>query len=199
PSSPVRAPRLPEPGVMADHARRLVARALRRCRQLHGRRPGRALRVGGDPDVRLRGGRGPPRAQPRLRARPALPRTVPWAPLLHDALPAPDDDRARGGWLRPLDAADRPGATEPDLSLLAGRPVTVRWISDYRMAKAAIVGADVWQWTVLVFLIVLSGFAGLPPDPIRAARAMGASRWQIFRYVELPLRSEEHTSELQSR
>jgi len=73
------------------------------------------------------------------------------------------------------------------LSLLAGRPVTVRWISDYRMAKAAIVGADVWQWTSLVFLIVLSGFAGLPPDPIRAARAMGASRWQIFRYVELPL------------
>jgi len=55
------------------------------------------------------------------------------------------------------------------------------------MAKAAIVGADVWQWTSLVFLIVLSGFAGLPPDPIRAARAMGASRWQIFRHVELPL------------
>src|SRR5438132_14415655 len=62
PPSAVRAPRLPEPGVMADHARRLVARALRRCRQLRGRRPGRALRVGGDPDVRLRGGRGPPRA-----------------------------------------------------------------------------------------------------------------------------------------
>ncbi len=73
------------------------------------------------------------------------------------------------------------------LSLLAGRPITVRWISDYRMAKAAIVGADVWQWTSLVFLIMLSGFAGLPPDPIRAARAMGASRWQIFRHVELPL------------
>jgi len=73
------------------------------------------------------------------------------------------------------------------LTVLAGRSITVRWISDYNMAKAAIVGADVWQWTSLMFLIFLSGFAGLPPDPIRAARTMGASRWQIFRHVELPL------------
>lgn len=73
------------------------------------------------------------------------------------------------------------------LTLLTGRSITVRWISDYTMAKAAIVGADVWQWTSLMFLIFLSGFAGLPPDPIRAARAMGASRWQVFRHVEFPL------------
>src|SRR3989441_6587236 len=59
--------------------------------------------------------------------------------------------------------------------------------------------------TALTFLIFTSGLAGLPEDPIRAARVMGASRWQIFWHVELPLlkpviaiRSEEHTSELQS-
>ena len=73
------------------------------------------------------------------------------------------------------------------LSLLAGRPVTVRWLSDYTAAKLAVIGADVWQWTSLMFLIFLSGLSGLPQDPIRAARVMGASRWQVFRYVELPL------------
>src|SRR5438128_2559957 len=73
------------------------------------------------------------------------------------------------------------------LSVFAGRPITVRWLSDYAAAPLAVIGADVWQWTALTFLIFLSGFAGLPPDPIRAARVMGATRWQVFRYVELPL------------
>src|SRR2546422_843947 len=73
------------------------------------------------------------------------------------------------------------------LSALAGRAITVRWLSDYTAAPIAVVGADVWQWTSLTFLIFLSGFAGLPQDPIRAARVMGATRWQVFLYVELPL------------
>lgn len=73
------------------------------------------------------------------------------------------------------------------LSLLSGRTITVRWISDYTAAKAAVIGADVWQWTSLMFLIFLSGFSGLPQDPIRAARVMGANRWQILWHIELPL------------
>lgn len=73
------------------------------------------------------------------------------------------------------------------LSLLTGRTITVRWISDYTAAKLAVIGADVWQWTALTFLIFLSGLVGLPPDPIRAARVMGASRWQIFWHIELRL------------
>jgi multiple sugar transport system permease protein len=73
------------------------------------------------------------------------------------------------------------------LSVLTGRPITVRWLSDYTAAKLAVIGADVWQWTALTFLVFVSGLAGLPRDPIRAARVMGASRWQIFWHVELPL------------
>jgi multiple sugar transport system permease protein len=73
------------------------------------------------------------------------------------------------------------------LSLLAGQTITVRWLSEYNAAKIAVIGADVWQWTSLMFLIFLSGLSGLPRDPIQAARVMGATRWQVFRYVELPL------------
>ena len=35
--------------------------------------------------------------------------------------------------------------------------------------------------------VALRGLTGLPPDPVRAAQVMGATRWQVFRYVQLPL------------
>jgi len=73
------------------------------------------------------------------------------------------------------------------LSTLSGLDVRVRWMSDYRAAQAAVILADVWQWTSLTFLIFVSGLVALPPDPIRAAQVMGATRWQVFRYVQLPL------------
>ena len=73
------------------------------------------------------------------------------------------------------------------LSLLSGQDVRIRWMSEYRAAQLAVVLADVWQWTPLTFLIFVSGLTGLPVDPVRAAQVMGATRWQVFRYVQLPL------------
>ena len=73
------------------------------------------------------------------------------------------------------------------LSALTGLDIRIRWMSDYRAAQLAVVLADVWQWTPLTFLIFVSGLVALPPDPIRAAQVMGATRWQVFRYVQLPL------------
>lgn len=73
------------------------------------------------------------------------------------------------------------------LSAVTGLDIRIRWLSEYRAAQAAVILADVWQWTSLTFLIFVSGLAALPRDPIRAARVMGATRWQVFRHVELPL------------
>jgi multiple sugar transport system permease protein len=73
------------------------------------------------------------------------------------------------------------------LSALTGLDLRIRWLSDYRAAQIAVILADVWQWTPLTFLIFVSGLVALPPDPIRAAQVMGATRWQVFRYVQLPL------------
>lgn len=73
------------------------------------------------------------------------------------------------------------------LSLLTGQDVRIRWMSEYRAAQVAVVLADIWQWTPLTFLIFVSGLSALPPDPVRAAQVMGASRWQVFRHVQLPL------------
>lgn len=63
----------------------------------------------------------------------------------------------------------------------------IRWLSHPVAAQWAIILADVWQWTSLTFLIFLSGFAALPQELINAARVMGASRWQTFWWVQLPL------------
>jgi multiple sugar transport system permease protein len=63
----------------------------------------------------------------------------------------------------------------------------IRWLSHPIAAQWGIILADVWQWTSLTFLIFLSGFSALPQELINAARVMGASRWQIFWRVQLPL------------
>ncbi len=73
------------------------------------------------------------------------------------------------------------------LGLITGLEVRVRWMSEWRAAQAAVILADVWQWTPLTFLIFVSGLSALPPEPIKAAQVMGATRWQVFRYVQLPL------------
>lgn len=63
----------------------------------------------------------------------------------------------------------------------------IRWLSYPLAAQWAVILADVWQWTSLTFLIFLSGFSALPQQLMNAARIMGASRWQIFWRVQLPL------------
>ena len=73
------------------------------------------------------------------------------------------------------------------LTTLLGIEPRIRWLSHPIAAQWGIIMADVWQWTSLTFLIFLSGFSALPPQLMNAARVMGASRWQIFRRVQLPL------------
>jgi multiple sugar transport system permease protein len=45
----------------------------------------------------------------------------------------------------------------------------------------------VWHWTPLVMLILLGGLASLPVDPYEAAKIDGATAWQAFRHITLPL------------
>ena len=50
-----------------------------------------------------------------------------------------------------------------------------------------IVAVDVWQWTSFVVLIFLAAISGMPREPFEAALVDGASRWQVFRRVTLPM------------
>jgi multiple sugar transport system permease protein len=73
------------------------------------------------------------------------------------------------------------------LASLLGFDPRIRWLSHPIAAQWAIILADVWQWTSLTFLIFLSGFSALPRPLLDAARVMGASPWQVFWRVQLPL------------
>jgi multiple sugar transport system permease protein len=73
------------------------------------------------------------------------------------------------------------------LSMVAGHTVTVPWLNSEVWAVVAVIIAEVWQWTPLMFLIFVSGLMGLPEDQMRAATMLGANFWQKFRYLMLPM------------
>jgi multiple sugar transport system permease protein len=54
-------------------------------------------------------------------------------------------------------------------------------------AMPAVVLVDVWEWTPLIMFIFLAGIKCLPIEPYEAAVVDGASRWQSFIYLTLPL------------
>ncbi len=45
---------------------------------------------------------------------------------------------------------------------------------------------DVWHWTSLVALLAYAGLQSIPQAYYQAARIDQASRWSVFRYIELP-------------
>ncbi len=53
-------------------------------------------------------------------------------------------------------------------------------------AWSVIVFVDVWHWTSLIILLCYSGLLAIPAVYYHAAGIDGASRWKVFRYVELP-------------
>lgn len=72
------------------------------------------------------------------------------------------------------------------LSALTGSPVTVAWLSSPSLALMAVMVADIWQWTPLMFLILLAGLLGVPDDQMKAATLLGASWLQRFLTIALP-------------
>jgi multiple sugar transport system permease protein len=46
---------------------------------------------------------------------------------------------------------------------------------------------DVWEWTPLLFLILLAGIQSMPVEPFEAARVDGAGAWRTFVDHTLPL------------
>ena len=45
---------------------------------------------------------------------------------------------------------------------------------------------DTWHWTSLVALLAYAGLVSIPDAYYQAARIDGASRWQVFRHIQLP-------------
>ena len=65
------------------------------------------------------------------------------------------------------------GPVNDILSFFAGRPVTIAWLSDPDLALFATIVSDIWQWTPLMFLILLAGMVSVPQDQQMAAVLLG--------------------------
>lgn len=72
------------------------------------------------------------------------------------------------------------------LSLLTGTDVELVWLGDTTLAMIAVMIADIWQWTPLMFLILLAGILGVPEDQLKAATLLGANWGQKFWRIVLP-------------
>ncbi len=53
-------------------------------------------------------------------------------------------------------------------------------------AWMTVVVMDVWHWTSLIVLLCYAGLSSIPDAYYQAAHIDGASRWAVFRYIQLP-------------
>ncbi|MDO6965062.1 carbohydrate ABC transporter permease [Rhizobium alvei] len=53
-------------------------------------------------------------------------------------------------------------------------------------AWVTVIVMDVWHWTSLVVLLCYAGLVSIPDAYYQAAKIDGASRWSVFRFIQLP-------------
>ena len=75
------------------------------------------------------------------------------------------------------------------LNALAGLAgiAPIPWLAQEHTAFAAIVVADIWQWTPFVFIMMVAGLANVDTAVLEAARIDGANWWQTTMRVKLPM------------
>lgn len=69
---------------------------------------------------------------------------------------------------------------------LAALGMDYNYTNDPIDAWATVIVMDVWHWTSLVALLCYAGLQSIPEAYYQAARIDQASRWAVFRYIELP-------------
>jgi multiple sugar transport system permease protein len=84
----------------------------------------------------------------------------------------------------------RPWLSVGALPGISAIPWVGTWLADagnFTYGFWAIILVTVWQWAPFCFLVLYAGLVSLPQEPYEAARMDGASGWQVFRYLTLPL------------
>ncbi|MBI4921501.1 MAG: sugar ABC transporter permease [Devosia nanyangense] len=64
--------------------------------------------------------------------------------------------------------------------------IKYNYVQDPRAAWFTVVLMDVWHWTSLVVLLCYAGLVSIPDAYYQAAKIDGASRWSVFRFIQLP-------------
>ncbi|WP_102869054.1 carbohydrate ABC transporter permease [Pseudovibrio exalbescens] len=64
--------------------------------------------------------------------------------------------------------------------------INYNYTQDPVAAWITVIVMDVWHWTSLVVLLCYAGLVSIPEAYYQAARIDGASKWAVFRYIQLP-------------
>ena len=64
--------------------------------------------------------------------------------------------------------------------------IDYNYVQDPFDAWVTVVIMDVWHWTSLIVLLCYAGLVSIPDAFYQAAKIDGASRWAVFRYIQLP-------------
>ncbi|MCB1450627.1 MAG: sugar ABC transporter permease, partial [Nitratireductor sp.] len=70
--------------------------------------------------------------------------------------------------------------------VLAAMGVEYNYTNNVFDAWVTVIVMDVWHWTSLVALLAYAGLQSIPEAYYQAAKIDQASRWKIFRFIELP-------------
>jgi len=63
----------------------------------------------------------------------------------------------------------------------------LNWLLDARLIMPALIMVGIWKWTGINALYVTAGLQNIPKEVKEAANIDGASQWQTFLYITLPL------------
>ncbi|MGV0023367.1 carbohydrate ABC transporter permease [Phormidesmis priestleyi] len=63
----------------------------------------------------------------------------------------------------------------------------INWLGNPTLAMISVIIADVWKTTPFISILLLAGLQSIPSDLYEAQAIDGASPWQSFRQITLPL------------
>jgi glycerol transport system permease protein len=64
--------------------------------------------------------------------------------------------------------------------------IPYNYVNNVFDAWVTLIVMDIWHWTSLVVLLCYAGLVSIPDAYYQAAKIDGASRWAVFRYIQLP-------------
>lgn len=82
---------------------------------------------------------------------------------------------------------DQVGLVNNILFSLTGEAHIIAWLVDQPLGFISILVAEIWMSTPFMVIILEAGILSLPQEPFEAAEVDGASGWQKFRHLTLPM------------
>lgn len=79
------------------------------------------------------------------------------------------------------------GAINYYLRVVFGEGLVGDWLANRTTALPSLIVVDAWQWTPFMALVLLAGLQTLPEEQFEAAQIDGATSWQQFWNITIPL------------